>query len=164
MFISSLTALVTAQAVAGTTVDTREATLRRHTLAFPAIIVFEGGSLHRRVVVTDQSVNSRLLLGRGNLKIGRDVAYRELSSRPYLEVWLYWGSHWQAVARDSNAVKNLRESAANQHGRFYPASGTKGALLLLDATGMADRSCRSEADDVLDALKPYGIPIKVLGH
>jgi hypothetical protein len=126
--------------------------------AFPAIIIFEGELLRRRIVVVDRDVNSRLLLGDGELTIGRDVTSHELETRPHFDMWLYWGWHWTVLAKDSAALTNLRESAATQHGRFYPARGASTGLLLLDATGSSGRSLRRETHIVLGLLKNYGIP------
>jgi hypothetical protein len=60
--------------------------------------------------------------------------------------------------RDGRPLAALRPEQANQHGRFYPAYGGRGAVLLLDAIPGPDILARRADPHAAEVLLRHGIP------
>ena len=91
----------------------------------PSVLMFYGGSLKAPVYVTDADAASfRNLLGPANITV------KDMGDRPFTPVALFWASRLNP-ANNGTPIKDLKPEMAWQHGRLYPASDGKSAVLLV---------------------------------
>jgi hypothetical protein len=125
----------------------------------PWIIVVSGPLLREPVVIDDWKDNY-ILLTQEDLRIPASKA--PLEGRTYLEMHLFWGPAW---APGSLSIPRRAPAAINAdgHGRFYPASGGRSALVVLDASTAArtpERVLQLGADGE-EVLARHGVPLTV---
>lgn len=99
--------------------------------------------------------------------VGGDMAgliREDLDGRPYLDVALFWGPEWSEFVESGKPLGELRPEQANQSGRFYPAVGDAGPVIMLgqfedpqSSVGQI-RKIRAEA---LQVLARHGIPTRL---
>lgn len=137
--------------------------------AFPRLIMFSGGALKTPMVMTDWPASSAFLQ---SLQESRSIPEQTLSGRPFLHVTMFWGPQWKKYMDEGRPVSALRPEEGNEHGRFYPATASEPAVLLLTgAPRQFDRASPVPGDTgafsrghVLDArslgmLERAGIPV-----
>jgi hypothetical protein len=90
----------------------------------PTVLMFYGAPLKAPVLVTgaDTALFPDLLKA-------SDVPLLEAQGRPFIAVAMFWGPSSDPAANGTK-LADLRPEMAWQHGRFYPATATKPALLL----------------------------------
>ena len=96
--------------------------------AFPRLIMFSGGSLKSPVVMTDWPAIAAFLQ---SLPEPNTIPEATLSGRPFMQVTMFWGPQWKAYMDEGKPVSELRPEQGNEHGRFYPATATSPAVLVL---------------------------------
>jgi hypothetical protein len=91
----------------------------------PTVLMFYGSSLKAPVFLTDADAASfRNLLGPASMTV------KDMGDRPFTQVALFWASRLNP-ANNGTAIKDLKPEMAWQHGRLYPASDGKSAVLLV---------------------------------
>jgi len=96
--------------------------------AFPRLVMFSGGSLKSPVVVTDWQAIATFLQ---SMPAPTAIPEATLSGRPFFQVTMFWGPQWKAHMDEGKPVSALRPEQGNEHGRFYPATVTSAAVLVL---------------------------------
>jgi hypothetical protein len=120
--------------------------------AAPRFIVASGLVLRNQVVLDDHSENLRLYISVVEAK--RRVDSGGLTGRPVLDLAMYWGDRWETVAR----TEGLDPAEADQHGRFYPATGDEPAIIQLP---LAEQPGPVQAPKVaLSILRRHGVPTR----
>src|SRR6266849_8848756 len=107
--------------------------------AAPNYILVSGTGLARPVLLADWAENLTLLHAMAGSPRATGTSVKGLTRRPSLDLAEFWG--WSGLPRPTRA------SQANQHGRFYPAHGTKPAVIVVMVNG---------------AMYPRLVPAKVL--
>lgn len=123
------------------------------TLAAPEIVVFYGDPLTKPIIIAGWEVNHRWLLKTDVLYGDQRPRSSELSQRASIRVALFWGHEWRAYTHP-DSLRLLRPERANQHGRFYPAIGSRNAFIDLG-------TFRSITDSGVVLLRAHGIPVRV---
>lgn len=119
----------------------------------PVIIMFYGGALKQPVFVTDTMVFH-------DLENPTTITARELGGREYLSVAMFWGTQWERYLAEGKPVGSLTPEMAGQHGRFYPATSDRPAVLLQTKPQLAARPVPRDSV-VLDwggELEPSWLP------
>ena len=94
----------------------------------PRIIMIYGGSLERPVFLTESLEDNMSLFE--NPDGATPFDWEELPNRPFFHVAMFWGSEWDRSIAAGRPVTALRPEQASQHGRLYPATGSKPAVFL----------------------------------
>jgi hypothetical protein len=128
----------------------------------PTVLMFYGDPLKKPVMVTgaDAALFDNLV---GSATIGAG----DTTGRSFITVALFWGPV-SNPANNGVALANLKPEMAMQHGRFYAATATKPALLLVTQFTKSVQSTVPTAESVytgggsvspaaLAALKRLGI-------
>jgi hypothetical protein len=95
--------------------------------AAPHIILFYSGRPSRRIVMRTWRENLELMQAM-TATAPRDTA--ELRRLSYVNVALYWGSPWNAIA-DTISAERLDPSHASQRGRVYFVADASHAIVVL---------------------------------
>ena len=95
--------------------------------AAPNYILVSGPGIAHPILLGNWAENGALLSALVDAPIARGTAVRRLARRPSFDLAEFWG--WGALPRPK------RPSQANQHGRFYPAHGSKPAVIVLTVDG-----------------------------
>lgn len=96
----------------------------------PHLIMLQGESLSRPVFVTqpyDLFQFMCALEGRATLEAPA------LEDRPFVSLSAFWGAPWVDYAAKPQWQAEIRADQANHHGRFYPATGSSGAMFVSTA-------------------------------
>ena len=91
----------------------------------PSVLMFYGGALPAPVFVTGAEANLF-----GDLLTPSKVAAKDTDGRSYLKVAVFWGTQANPTGHGI-PIANLKPEMAWQHGKYFPAAGTKPALLLV---------------------------------
>lgn len=127
--------------------------------AAPWIIIVHGDLLPQRAVIADWHENLQFLAA---VDISTRADTAAVPDRPYVRLAMFWGPEWANYPRTPEALAQLRPEQANQHGRFYPAQGEQGPLVLIGpANGRAYTTLGGIAASGLEVLARYGVPIRV---
>jgi hypothetical protein len=118
--------------------------------AAPNYILVSGRGLSHPVLLADWQENMKLLLAVANAPRARGQLLAGLSSRPRFDLAEFWG--WSGRPRPT------RPSQASQHGTFYPAHGSKVALIVLTVQGVTVP--RRVPSFVLRTLARHDIPTR----
>lgn len=92
----------------------------------PSVLMFYGGSLASPVFVT--GADAGLF---GNLLAASNVPQKDMAGRSYLKVAAFWGPASDPALRGTRALADLRPDMAWQHGKYYPATATQPAVLVV---------------------------------
>jgi hypothetical protein len=115
--------------------------------AAPRFILVTGPGLVRPVVLGDWRANLDLYTSMLNMPRVR----RPPSSRPRYDLALFWGVPARPVP--------ARPGAASQHGTYWPAAGSRPAVIELQLAGtLVPRAASPRA---LRVLARHGVPIRV---
>jgi hypothetical protein len=88
---------------------------------------------------------------------GATVQASQLDGRRALRLGLFWHNPtWEPYVRDGRLAE-LRFRQANQVGRFYPAVGDAGALVVVGYGSVPKRV----SDDALRILEANGVPVRL---
>jgi hypothetical protein len=114
----------------------------------PSVIMFYGGSLASPVFVTGADANVF-----GDLLTPTTITAADTRDRSYVKVAVFWGplSDPAALRRGPMALTDLKPDMAWQHGKYYPRSGSRPALLLV--TALHQKAARSMPD--FDDERPF---------
>ena len=119
----------------------------------PALVMFHGGDLEAPVIVrTNYDTNFLWNPTNGGVQWGsrtRGTLPPNLEGRPYINMAIFWG--WHDVA-------TLKAADASQHGRYYPATPTAPAAIVITAPHMAnttDASATPEARPIPASLDGF---------
>jgi len=93
----------------------------------PTVMMFYGAPLQKPVLVTGADTAPF-----GNLLAQTDVAASDIVGRTPISVALFWGPS-SNPANNGVPLADLKPEMAWQHGRYYPATPTKSAVLLVTA-------------------------------
>jgi hypothetical protein len=96
--------------------------------AAPNYILVSGRGLAHPALLADWRQNMKLLLAVANAPRARGRAVVGLSGRPRLDLAEFWA--WLGRARPTSPAQ------ASQHGSFYPAHGSKPAVIVLTVQGI----------------------------
>lgn len=118
--------------------------------AAPNYILVSGRGLSHPVLLADWQENMKILLSVANAPRARGQMLAGLSARPRLDVAEFWA--WSGRPRPTRA------SEASQHGTFYPAHGSRVALIVLAVQGVTVP--RRAPSFVLRTLARHGIPTR----
>jgi hypothetical protein len=118
--------------------------------AAPNYIMVSGHGLAKPVLLADWSENLELLVAVANAPRARG-AVRGLSRRPRLNVAEFW--NWSHLPRPT------RPSQANQHGSFYPAHGSRPAVIVIMVEGT--NVARLAPPKVIRIFRKHGVPSRL---
>jgi hypothetical protein len=105
----------------------------------PSVLMFYGGKLPAPVFVTGADANLF-----GDLLTPSKVAAKDIESRPYLKVAIFWGTQSNPTGLGVTKLTDLKPEMAWQHGKYYPATGSKPAVLI--ATTVHKKAAQSMPD------------------
>lgn len=118
--------------------------------AAPNYILVSGHGLSHPVLLANWQENMKILLSVANAPRARGKVLAGLSARPRLGLAEFWA--WSGRPRPTHA------SQASQHGTFYPAHGSKVAVIVLTVQGVTVP--RLVPSFVLRTLARHGIPTR----
>jgi hypothetical protein len=118
--------------------------------AAPNYILVSGRGLSHPVLLADWQENMRILLSVANAPRARGNTLAGLAARPRFDLAEFWA--WSGRPRPT------RPSQASQHGTFYPAHGSKVALIVLTVQGVTVP--RRVPSFVLKTLAQHGVPTR----
>jgi hypothetical protein len=114
----------------------------------PSVLMFYGGKLTAPVIVTGADANLF-----GDLLTPSKVAVKETEGRAYLKVAVFWGTQANPTGLGV-ALKDLKPEMAWQHGKYYPATSSKPAVLVV--TTLHKKASQSVPDFSDAALFSWG--------
>jgi len=114
----------------------------------PSVLMFYGGTLAAPVFVTGAEANLF-----GDLLTPSKVAVKETEGRAYLKVAVFWGTQANPTGLGV-ALKDLKPEMAWQHGKYYPATASKPAVLVV--TTLHKKASQSVPDFADDQLFSWG--------
>ncbi len=132
--------------------------------AAPPIIIVTGLPLSQPIVLADWEQNIALISSGVENPIGQMEAPQ---GRPYLDLALFTGEQWASYVETGQPVEALQPSQADEHGRFYPASATEPALLVLlevqrrGGISLMTWSVRHIDEAGLAILTEHGVPTRL---
>src|SRR5215204_668140 len=91
----------------------------------PSVLMIYGGKLPAPVFVTGSDANLF-----GDLLTPSRVASKDTDGRSYFKVAVFWGTQANPTGHGV-PLANLKPEMAWQHGKYYPAVGTKPAVLIV---------------------------------
>ena len=91
----------------------------------PSVLMFYGGALPAPVFVTGAEANLF-----GDLLTPSKVAAKDTDGRSYLKVAVFWGTQANPTGHGI-PIANLKPEMAWQHGKYFAASGSKPAVLVV---------------------------------
>lgn len=122
-------------------------------LAAPEIVIFADDRLARRIAIAGWEPNHRWLAQTVLLRPDQRPLSSELAQRSSITIALFWGAHWRAYTHPES-LRVLAPERANQHGRFYPAVGSRGAVVDIG-------TLRGISDSGVALLRAHGVPVRV---
>lgn len=125
----------------------------RENFAAPEIVIFYDERSSVRVSVAGWEQNHQWLLQAVPLRPDQRPLYSELAQRSSIKLAAFWGTQWRAYTRP-DSIRVLAPQRANQHGTFYPAVGTRPALVDIGAL-------RVLTDSGVALLRVHGVPVRV---
>jgi hypothetical protein len=114
----------------------------------PSLLMFYGGNLKAPVYVAGADANLF-----NNLLSPSTVAAQDLSGRTYLKVAVFWGTQANPTGHGV-ALADLKPEMAWQHGKYFPATGSKPAVLVV--TQLDKKKEARIPDYSADASFPWG--------
>ena len=114
----------------------------------PSLLMFYGGTLTSPVYVTGAEANLF-----SNLLSPSPVAAKDIADRPYLKVAVFWGTQANPTGRGV-ALSDLRPEMAWQHGKYFPATGSRPAVLIV--TPIHEKKAERPPDYSAGASFPWG--------
>jgi hypothetical protein len=118
--------------------------------AAPNYILVSGRGLAHPVILADWQENMKLLLAVANASRAKGRTVAGLSARPRFDLAEFW--NWAGRPRPKSAAQ------ASQHGAFYPAHGSKPALIALTVQGIT--VVRHAPAFVLTTFTRHGVPTR----
>lgn len=91
----------------------------------PSVLMFYGGKLPAPVFVTGADANLF-----GDLLSPSKVASKDTEGRAYLKVAVFWGTQANPTGLGVK-LADLKPEMAWQHGKYYPATGSTPAVLVV---------------------------------
>jgi hypothetical protein len=119
--------------------------------AAPNYILVSGPGLKHPILLGNWAENGALLSALVGAPTAKGSAARNLARRPSFDLAEFWG--WGALPRPK------RPSQANQHGRFYPANGSKPAVIVLMVDGA--KVPRLVPGRVREILARHHVPLRL---
>ena len=121
-------------------------------------MIVYGEQIDQPVVLADIDQNAAIL--GSPAQMDRDDA---LSERPSFEVALFWGPEWLEFLESGEFPNALNPDQANQHGKFYPATGSDEAVLALEAPSILAPTppVSQPSPEGLQILEAQGIPVRL---
>jgi len=117
----------------------------------PNYILVSGPGINHPILLGDWGENGTLLSALVDARIAKGSAVRKLARRPHFDLAEFWG--WSALPRPT------RPSQANQHGRLYPAHGSKPAVIVLMVDGA--KVPRLLPTPVREILARHHVPLRL---
>ena len=114
----------------------------------PSLLMFYGGTLTSPVYVSGAEANLF-----GNLLSPSTVASKDIAGRSYLKVAVFWGTQANPTGRGV-ALSDLKPEMAWQHGKYFPAAGSRQAVLIV--TPIHEKKQQHPPDYSDGALFPWG--------
>ena len=114
----------------------------------PSVLMFYGGSLTAPVLVTGAEANLF-----GNLLSPSTVPEKDIAGRSYLKVAVFWGTQANPTGRGV-PLADLKPEMAWQHGKYYAATGSKPAVLVV--TQIHEKKGQRAPDYSATASFPWG--------
>ncbi len=108
----------------------------------PSVLMLYGGSLQAPVFVT--GVNAGLF---GNLLSPSNVAQKDIAGRPYIKVAAFWGPASDPALAGTKSLVDLRPDMAWQHGKYYAATTSQPAVLVVTPLHMKRSARVPDFDD-----------------
>ncbi len=115
----------------------------------PSVLMFYGGKLTAPVFVTGAEANLF-----GDLLTPSKVAAKETEGRAYLKVAVFWGTQANPTGLGVTKLTDLKPEMAWQHGKYYPAIGSKPAVLVV--TTLHRKNAQSVPDFRNEELFQWG--------
>lgn len=133
----------------------------------PVIIMFYGEPLQQPVFLTDTMVFH-------DLENPTDISVKDVAGRRFLRVAMFWGTQWNQYVSGEKPLRSLKPELASQHGRFYPATPDRPAVLLQTKPGLRQAPVPEDATDLtwggtldsswIEGLIARGIPARQRGQ
>jgi hypothetical protein len=120
-------------------------------LAWPRLVSFKGGPLHREVLISERTDIQRLMDGLAQPA----PATPDTVGRDFVWVALYWQV---PVAPEWLRARQAPHDVADQTAQFFPARGKAPALWVYRAGWASPASVRLMTPDALALLTSHGIP------
>ena len=125
----------------------------RENLAAPEIVIFYDGRSLGRVSVAGWELNHQWLLQALPLRADQRPLYSELAQRSSIKIAAFWGAQWRAYTHP-DSLRVLAPERASQHGTFYPAVGSRPAVVDIGAL-------RVLTDSGVALLRAHGVSVRV---
>jgi len=126
--------------------------------AAPRLILVDQGGLERPVVLADWGKNGQFLV---EWHRSRPVARASIRSRPSYRLSFMWGPFWSDFVPTEKALRALRASDTEFHGRFWPA--WRGGPAVVDLGHGVLVGLRQATPIQLRILRRVGVPVRVGG-
>ena len=126
--------------------------------AAPRLLMVYGKQLPKSIVLSNWQENQRLMSA---ITEEAKVTPEELKGRPYFELAFFWGLEWVRYVDQGKPLAKLRPKQASQHGRFYPAVGDAGPVVVfksLPGPGPLNRSVKLEG---IEILARHAVPVRL---
>jgi hypothetical protein len=96
---------------------------------WPTVVMFHGGALKQPVFAAGADTPPFAVFVSGPRPAGTQTA-KDMGNRPFVNVAFFWGPR-DNPANNGTPLAQLKPEMTWQHGRFYPASGDKPAMLFM---------------------------------
>lgn len=126
--------------------------------AAPQLVLVYGDLLPERVVLADWEENARFM---DSIVSEVEESPDDLDDRHFLHLAFFWGEAWAEALAGGELPVNLAPEQANQHGKFYPATEDRVALVWLESVPGSPAGLRRVAPDGIAILKDHGVPVQV---
>lgn len=123
----------------------------------PSVLMFYGGTLPAPVFVTGADANLF-----GDLLTPSKVALKDLERRPYLKVAVFWGTQSNPTGLGVTKLTDLKPEMAWQHGKYYAATSSKPAALVV--TTLHKKAGQRAPDFADEALFSWGGALSPEAH
>ena len=126
--------------------------------AAPRLILVDQGGLERPIVLTDWGNNGTFLV---EWHRARPASNERIRSRPSYRISFMWGPFWSDFVPTKKALRALRASDTDVHGRFWPAWRSRPAVVDLGHGVFV--GLRQATPTQLRILRRVGVPVRVDG-
>ncbi len=127
--------------------------------AAPRFIIASGTLLPKPILLDDWQENLILMGATVEDDVLVDISTADLATRPSIDLALFWDAAiWEPLVQQ-RGLGSLQPQDANQHARFYPATGTAAPLFVGMADGVVGPHRIGERG--LAVLARHGVPTRV---
>ena len=125
------------------------------TLAAPGVIIFSGGSLRSRIVLSNWQENQRLMAALTEPVLATRTS---LNPRPHIDIAMYWGAEWSRFATTPESLVVLARLHEPQLGAYYPAIRGQPAIWMFSPIAGTAGGARVVSDEAASILRKHGLP------